>query len=232
MKLLKFFFKFFLFRSLRKVKNIETVIQSHGFRIYTFRLEAKHDRVTTLIDQMGAIEYARHNICFIATNPIINGVFIKHNLSDDDRLLLLFHEEAHIWYNHPNVTSFTDETDTQQEKTANLFLQRLRILKAVFYLLVASTIFVAMLLFPIQNDPNPAAPLYTAAPQIDTDPITEELEEIEKAADYIATVYITVYGKCYHRRSCNQISDSDTITPTTITAAEQLGKTPCSFCCY
>ena len=125
-KLLKFYFRYYAFRSLRKVKNIENVIQTHGFRIYTFRLEAPNDPVTKLIDQLDIFEYAEHHICFIATNEIMKGVFIKHNLSDDDRLELLFHEEAHIWYNHPNVTGFTEDTETQQEMVANGFLLKLK----------------------------------------------------------------------------------------------------------
>ena len=126
MKLLKFYFKYFAFRSLGNVNNIESVIRSHGFEIFTFRLEAKEDQTTQLIDALGLTEYARHHVCFLATSKLVNAVFIRHSLSDEDRLQLFFHEEAHVWYNHPNLTSFTDGTETRQEMTANLFLPRLK----------------------------------------------------------------------------------------------------------
>ena len=229
MKLLKFLFKYFLFRSTRKLKNIEAVICSHGFRIYPFCIEDAEDPITDLLTHnFNAKEFAKHHKVFIATNPIINGVFIKDGLSDDDQLDLLFHEEAHIWYNHPNVTSFTNETDTQQERTANLFLPRLRILKAVFYLLLASTLFIYILFVPTKNDTQPSATQETVTtPQANTDPIPDELEEVENAADKIKTVYITAHGDCYHQKACDQIAASDTVTPITITMAEQLGKRPC-----
>ena len=138
MKMLKFLFKYYLFRSTRKVENIERVIRSHGVRIHPFCLDDTEDPVTKLLDDLGAIEYAQHHIAFLAANRIINAVFLKDGLSDDDQNKLLFHEEAHIWYNDTNTTSFTDETDVQQENRANLFLFKLRMLKAAVYGLFAT----------------------------------------------------------------------------------------------
>ena len=174
-------------------------------------------------------DIAKHHDAFTATNSFVKAVFIKEGFSDDDQIELLFHEEAHIWYNHLTTTGYVDHTVRQHERVANLFQPRLRILKAVFYLLLASTFFVGTLLFLPRYDSPAQIPTQTVATQ---DPIPNELEEVEKAADEIETVYITAHGDCYHQKACDQIADSDTVTPITITMAEQLGKRPCITCCY
>lgn len=229
MKLLKFYLRYFFFRSLRKVKNIEAVITSHGFQIYTFRLEASNDPVTRLIDQMGATEYANHHICFIATNEILKGVFIKHNLSDDDRIELLFHEEAHIWYNHPNVTSFTNETDTQQEMIANHFFLRLRILKTITTLLTLTMLTAGVFFLTYR----PSEPVAEPDPIVDT-----TVQNVEPPAQSVDTetifpedpVWITAEGDAYHREFCGTITGSHTTTQLMRMDAEQLGRHSCSYC--
>ena len=105
MKLLKFFFKYYVFRSLRKVQNIEAVIESHGFRVYRYRPEESSSQVAGLLRDLDCVDYARHHNSFHTANPIIKGVFIRRGLSLEDQRELLFHEEAHIWYNHPYMSA-------------------------------------------------------------------------------------------------------------------------------
>lgn len=232
MKLAKFYAKYFLFRSTRKMENIEKVIHSHGFDIFEFD---PHAPSSPILRACRCEEYARTHPCFIYVNKNIKDIFIQENLSVEDRIEYLFHEEAHIWYNHPNTISFTDNTNAQQEKVANFFLFRLRVLKATSTLLSALLIagLIFFILHPSKNVDVPAAPNQSVTtPQANTGPIPAELEEVEKAADKIKTVYITAHGDCYHQKACDQIAASDTITPITITMAEQLGKRPCITCCY
>ncbi|MBQ3083968.1 MAG: hypothetical protein IJC46_00760 [Clostridia bacterium] len=146
MKLLKFFFKYYVFRSLRKVQNIEAVIESHGFRVYRYRPEESSSQVAGLLRDLDCVDYARHHNSFHTANPIIKGVFIRRGLSLEDQRELLFHEEAHIWYNHPYTVSFTEETEIRQEVVANRFLARLKMLKVVFYTLVVALLACGILL--------------------------------------------------------------------------------------
>ena len=137
MKLLQFLFKYFLFRSTRRVENIERVIRAQGFEIYPFCLGDQNDPITDLlIHNFNAYDFAKHHKAFACANRIQNGVFIKDGLCERDRVILLFHEMAHIWYNHMNLTGFVDQTDTQQEEQANLFLYRLRALKVATFIVL------------------------------------------------------------------------------------------------
>ncbi len=136
MKLLQFLFKYFLFRSTRRVKNIERVIRAHGFSIYYYRPYDNANEVNRLIGFMGLQEYSEHRSAFIGVDNVIKGVFVRKNLHERDRNILLFHEMAHIWYNHLNLTGFVENTDVKQEMQANLFMERLRALKAATFILL------------------------------------------------------------------------------------------------
>lgn len=237
MMVIKFLFKYFLFRSTHKLKNIETVIQSHGFRIYRFRLISQNNPVTKLIDDLGATEYASHHSAFIATNPIIKGVFIKKGLSDDDQIELLFHEEAHIWYNHPNVTSFTNETDTQQETTANKFLSRIRFAKAAVYFTLLVSVLVGFFFFSPKDAADPiATPIAAASIAPDAPPAQPtaytEPEEPEPAAEpeQSEAVYITPGGYAYHRSDCYHIANRTNVICISAEQAVDLGRSPCKTC--
>lgn len=133
MDLLRFLFKYYLFRSTRRVENIERVIQSQGFKIHPFHPEETETHSAELLRLLGATEYARSKVSFIATNDITKACFIRRNLCEKDRLLLLWHEEAHIWYEHPNKCGYLQETSVQKEIEAHLFLFKIRALKAAIY---------------------------------------------------------------------------------------------------
>ncbi|MBQ7095854.1 MAG: hypothetical protein IJN80_05345 [Clostridia bacterium] len=240
MKLLKFYLRYFLFRSTKKLKNIIQIIESQGFHVFSYLLEDEKDDTTILINQWGCHEHAKHHSAFIISNSFAKGLFIKENLNDDDRLELYFHEEAHILYDHPFYDGYTNNTTVQQEKVANFFLFRLRLLKAATYtLFFAALLSAAFLLHPLKGaevaDEEPQAVLQTAvytAPE--EDPIPADLLIAEASAEPAikptgATVYITPSGERYHRPDCYHIEGRTTL-PLTIPEAEQFNKTPCKTC--
>lgn len=144
MKVLQFYLKYFLFRSTRRVENIERVIRSHGFKIYDYRPEETTTKVADLIRALGAEEFAQSQHGFVVVNPIIKGVFIKKGMSDADRICILFHEEAHIWFNHLNTENFTNQTHVQKEAAAHNLLLIVRILKAVTAFVVVAALVIAL----------------------------------------------------------------------------------------
>lgn len=231
MKVLSFLFRYFLFRSTRKLKNIENVIQSHGFRIYSFCLDDSEDPITDLLHNFKAFEYAHYRKSFIASNRIINGVFIKDGLSDDDQIELLFHEEAHIWYNHPNVTSFTNETDTQQETTANKFLSRIRFAKAAVYFTLLVSVLVGFFFFSPKDAADPiATPIAAAAIAPEASPAQPAAYSEPAEPEQSETVYITPSGYAYHRSDCYHIAYRTNVTCISAEQAVGLGRSPCKTC--
>lgn len=229
MKLLKFYFRYFTFRSLRKVKNIETVIQSHGFRIYHYRMEEINSKTTELIRSLGCEELAGSEEGFVVTNSVIKGIFIKKGLSDVDQLNILFHEEGHIWYNHANAVSFTDKTPTQKEVEAQRFYPRLKALKFITVLLTIAILIAGVFFLTYR----PSEPVAEPDPIVDT-----TVQNVEPPAQSVDTetifpedpVWITAEGDAYHREFCGTITGSHTTTQLMRMDAEQLGRHSCSYC--
>lgn len=241
MRLLKFFLKYYLFHSISRKKNIERIIEDQGFGIFRFRLESKNSAITKTIEDLNAIDYAQHHDAFITHNPIGKCLFIKKGMTALDELDCFFHEEAHIWYDHPFRNGFTDHTNRQQEKVANFFLFRLRLLKAATYILFFAALLspALLLLHPLKGaavaDEDPQTVLQTAAYTApEEDPIPADLLISEASAEPAiestgATVYITPSGERYHRPDCYHIKNRTTL-PLTIPEAEQFNKTPCKTC--
>lgn len=221
MKLVKFYAKYFLFCSTHKVKNIERVIRSHGFEIQEFDpLETS----SSVLHLNGCAEFAKFHPSFLYVQGNIKDLFIQEGLSDDDRIEYLFHEEAHIWYNHINTTGFTENSNAQQEKAANLFLLKLRILKFFTSALLLITILLAgLFLLPKTVESGQITPPNVAA-------AVPQLPEEAPAQPIINTVYITGEGNCYHTATCSTVQNSTTLSPISCETAEALGKTPCRHC--
>ena len=226
MKLAKFYARYFLFRSTRKVENIERVIRSHGFEIHEFD---PFETDTSFLRLCGCAEFAKTHPCFIFIKENIKDIFIQESLSDDDRIEYLFHEEAHIWYNHTNITGFTENTNAQQEKVANHFLFKLRILKTITVLLTIAVLTAGVLFFTLR----PAESVVQPAQTVDT-----TVQNVEPPAQSVDTVtifpedpvWITAEGDAYHREICGTITGSHTITKMMRMDAEQLGRHPCAHC--
>ena len=251
MKTLKFFLKYFLFALISSKTNIKRIIRAQGFKIYSFDPFETQSTTAKLLKSCGCYEYAQSHSSFIYVKPDENEkiVFIREGLTEEDQLELLFHEEGHIWYDHPFYDGFTDNTSIQQEIQAQKFLSHLRWTKFYFYLSLIAIILSASLLLlrPLNTaevaDEEPQAVLQTAAYTIPKeDPIPADLLIAEASAEPTiepatepeaeptgATVYITPSGKRYHRPDCYHIEGHSTISISK-TEAENFSKTPCKTC--
>lgn len=232
MKLLKFLIKYFMFRSTQKVENIKKVIEKHGFHICPYCVDDMDDPVTDFLIDVDAYEYASRQKSFVAPNDIANTVFIRDGLSEADQVILLFHEEAHIWYDHPFIKSFTDNTETQQDNTANLFLFKLRALKRITYLTLLVLVFAGAGLFLPKKASEPLEVAIVSAAAIDADEPPAQLmayTEPEEPAQG-KTVYITPSGYAYHRSDCYHIAYRTNVTSISAEQAVGLGRSPCKTC--
>ena len=223
MKLAKFYFKHFLFRSTRKVSNIENVIRSHGFNIYRFDPHEEHGKTAQFLELCGCKEYAKHRPAFIfVSDKDEKFVFIQKQLCHDDQVRYLFHEEAHIWYNHPNVTGFVENTKGHKNEVANLFLFRLRILKTITSLVLLSALAVGIYFFPHLFT---TTEVYTLETSIE---VEGTLAAPDSPQDLAAMVCITKNGDCYHQQGCQHLIGSE-IIPFPLELAKQI-KAPCKTC--
>ncbi len=229
MKLLNFYLRYFAFRSLRKVRNIEAVIKSHGFRIHRFRLEETDSQITKLITKLGCEDLARRESGFVVNNDVIKAVFIRKNLSTNDQLELLFHEEAHIWYSHLNTVNFTDQTPIQKEVKAQRFYPRLKALKFITTLLTITILTAGVFFLPSRSSDSVAEqdPVVDATPQAE-EPPAQSMDAVTVFPE--DPVWITAEGDAYHRQFCGTITGSHTATQLMRMDAEQLGRHPCAHC--
>lgn len=222
MKLAKFYFKYYLTRSLRKKSHIENVIRSQGFSIYRFDPQDPTDDVAQLMHSCKCWNHIQGRPSFLYLKGDEKYLFLKKGFSHDDQLILLFHEEAHIWYNHPFRSGLIDDSAIQHEQVANLFLPRLRILKKVTTLLVLALLAAGVFFFLLR----PSKPVAEPAPTVETVQPADELPAQQGTDD---TVYITTYGNAYHREYCGTIVGCR-LTVTTRVAAENIGRHRCSYC--
>lgn len=227
MKLAKFYAKYYLFRSTHKVCNIEEVIESQGFEIFRFDPREENGKTAQFLELCGCKEYSKARPSFIyISDDDEKYVFIQKNLSYDDQIRYLFHEEAHIWYNHPNMTGFIENSRGHQNDIANHFLLKLRILKTITVLLIIALLTAGVFFL----SPKPSRNVAEPDPIVDVPIIETPPQADEPPAQAEETVYITNSGDCYHRESCGTITLSEYITSTTRTKAEETGHRPCSYC--
>lgn len=99
------------------LKSCYNLLKSQGFDVIEF--SSFED---TLIKELQLTEIIKYYNCFTYIGNSSKYIFIKSNLTDRDKIILLLHEEGHIYLEH---TAYDDElihnTSTWKEWQANMF---------------------------------------------------------------------------------------------------------------
>lgn len=181
------------FNSLYNNQNVELLIQSLG--------------ITTAISQARGFTYADKNHRI---------VFINENLSDDEKLHVIAHEEGHIYCGHVKSSTVIG-IDVQEEYEANEFvhflLNQTKTQRAGKWLkrhrisvLITSIVMVVALV---------ALCL-----------IIHHFEEEKYYGEY----YITETGFKYHKKNCGYVKDKGTVHRMTKEEYESGKYEPCGVC--
>lgn len=102
------------------LESLCTIVRKQGYTIIEFNHISNSENVTVLLSALGLLELSRRAKGFTYADSRHRLVFIHEALSDDEKLMVLAHEEGHIYCNHFNSTPVLGR-DVIEEHEANEF---------------------------------------------------------------------------------------------------------------
>ena len=103
--------------------RLSEVIREQGYTIVEFNGIDDTDDVRCLIDVLQLQDQISHSKCFTYQDDKHRIVFIHEDLNEEERVVVLAHEEGHIWNKHLAHNSIFGE-DIIQEYEANEFAKQ------------------------------------------------------------------------------------------------------------
>ena len=103
-----------------KLDGLKRVIKSQGYTIIEFNHVSNSKDVEDLIKLLGVSKYIEQTKGFTYADEQRRLVFLHEDLSDEEKLLVLAHEEGHIYCGHISSTSIMGK-DVVEEYEANEF---------------------------------------------------------------------------------------------------------------
>ena len=100
--------------------GLKRVIKSQGYTIIEFNHVSNSKDVENLIKLLGVSKYIEQTRGFTYADEQRRLVFLHEDLSDEEKLLVLAHEEGHIYCGHISSTSIMGK-DVVEEYEANEF---------------------------------------------------------------------------------------------------------------
>ncbi len=227
-----------------KIKNVNTAnimeaIEKQGYTIVEYSRVLNTKEVEKLLTALGLEVFSKTTRAFTYAAKNHRIVFISEELSEKEKLILLAHEEGHIFLGHMSSVSGICGEDIINENDANDFahyllkddLWRSMRLSVIFnkiraiWVAVAATFCAGIV----------AVALYfSGANQTDTEKNRKQLgqtknsvskEELQKEDEYC----ITPTGTKYHIEGCKYIEGHE-LTFGSIVEFEKLGREPCRDC--
>lgn len=95
-------------------------LTAQGYTVIEFNSINNESNVASLIEALGLQDQIAHSKCFTYQNDKYRLVFLHEDLNDEERTVVLAHEEGHIWNNHLTRNSILGN-DVVQEHEANEF---------------------------------------------------------------------------------------------------------------
>lgn len=113
------------FRKKYNLKKVDVVgliktIESQGYTVVPFNLACSNDNVRLLIKALKLEDYVFSCKCFTYCDDKYRLVFVNEDLSEDEKIVVLAHEEGHIWHEHM-ISGAVFGADVKQEFQANEF---------------------------------------------------------------------------------------------------------------
>jgi len=95
-------------------------LTAQGYTVIEFNSINNEPNVASLIEALGLQDQIAHSKYFTYQNDKYRLVFLHEDLNDEERTVVLAHEEGHIWINHLTENSILGN-DVVQEHEANEF---------------------------------------------------------------------------------------------------------------
>lgn len=192
------------------------IIRSQGYKIIRFGKAYNDENIEILINGLDLNGYVQAYSAFTYTDDKYRLVFLVDNISDKEALILLAHEEGHIYNGHFGETLIAGK-NTIDEYEANEFthyiLNPSKINKAERFISshkAISIIIASLLLLGIGGG------------------VTTPM--VLKQQTYYENYYATPTGTKYHKETCYYIKDKSTKQRVTKEDVETKGLEPCKVC--
>ncbi len=198
------------------LEAIKGVLKKQGYTIIEFNNIFNDENVTTLIDSLKIEKNTEQSKAFTYVDQYRRLVFLNEDLSDDEKLVVLAHEEGHIYCNHFTATPIIGK-DVVEEHEANEFshyilnptvaqrwIGSIKQHKKVvaISLILCLTIIAGVLIFCA----------------------------IQKEKSYYGEFYLTSTGNKYHEEECIFVKDKTNVRRMTVDEFESGDYEPCGIC--
>lgn len=192
-------------------EEIKSVIEKQGYTIIPYNTVCNNKNVEILITALQVKEYIHSCKCFTYQDDKYRLVFINEELSEEEKKIVLAHEEGHIWHEHMTNNAVFGE-DVIQEHQANEFAHYLLYGQKIYTrkqkLIGCGAVCLLVMLMGCS-----VAGKYNHDKKIYTD-----------------NYYITNTGKKYHVESCVYVKSKKDVHKLTKEQYETGLYTPCSVC--
>lgn len=197
-------------------QTLKEVVEKQGYTVVEFNHIYNDEAVARLIDALNISDAILRSRGFTYADCNHRVVFVHEDLSDDEKLMILAHEEGHIYCRHMNTSPIIGQ-DVRDEYEANEFAHYLLnpspfskvgcVLRQHRRAVLISLIGLALL---------------TAAVTV--------LHYMYKQQSFYGEYYITETGNKYHEKDCIFVKDKTNVRRMTEEEFESGGYEPCRIC--
>lgn len=196
--------------------SLRTIIEKQGYTIIEFNCAYNSEHITTLITTLNIENRIRQSRGFTYVSDNCRLVFIDESLSDEEKLIVLAHEEGHIYCKHFSKAPVIGE-DVLDEREANEFSH---------YILNTTLARCCIKFVSMHKRLTIAVGLVVIVTVIGVAAAT--IKKIE--SNYYGNYYITETGRKFHVKECSYIKDKTNIHRMTVEEYSSGKYDPCDRC--
>ena len=199
-------------KGLSNLQNLYVLIKSQGFSIVQFQQDNDPD-VDIIISKLDLYEYTSRLKGFTYSDQTVKIVFVRADLTDEEKAIVLAHEEGHIICGHLNAYNVSSN-DVAEEMEANVF---------TYYLLTP----------PILERLGDALRINRVAIislVVLVGALSCAINLGIQQKTYYGEYYITEHGERYHQKECIIIKDRTNVHRMTVDEFDSGDYSPCQIC--
>lgn len=204
--------------SLKEVNEstLINVLEKQGYTVVFFNSIYNDSDVSNIIQALNLEDYILSNRGFTYANDKYRLVFINEDLSEEERIVLLAHEEGHIYCNH-TTTNMIIGNDVLQEYEANEFAHYLlhptKLTKTKLAIKRKKKLSIAILFAVVLVGIGTTVGVVVSNQQ-----------------SYQGNYYITETGSSYHKKDCMLIKNKNNVKKLTKKDYDSKKYKPCEVC--
>lgn len=196
--------------------SLKSVIQSQGYTIIEFNHISNSEDVNQLISALGLQSMISQSKGFTYADKSYRLVFVHEDLSEAEKLVVLAHEEGHIYFDHFSKAPIIGK-DVQDEYEANEFSHYLLNQKKQSKF----TVF-------IKKHKKAAIAVITALAIVIAGTVAYYVIKSEER--YYGEYYVTSTGNKYHKKECIFVKNKNNVRRLTKEEFEEEKYEPCETC--